>query len=57
MGNHRAFGDRLRPGEALAEVHAADAAAAEAAAEKVLASYQLGDAPPEPRSVVLEMLE
>ena len=53
----RKRGDRVRPGEALAEVHAPDTAAAEAAAEKVLASYQLGDAPPEPRSVVLELLE
>ena len=53
----RKRGDRVGPGEALAEVHAADSAAAEAAAAKVLASYQLGDDPPEPRSVVLELLE
>jgi pyrimidine-nucleoside phosphorylase len=50
-------GDRVRPGEALAEVHARDRAAAERAAAQVLDAYELGDAPPQERGVVLEVLE
>src|SRR5205823_8154793 len=53
----RKRGDRVRPGEALAEVHAQDRAAAERAAAQVLAAYELADAPPQERGVVLEVLE
>jgi pyrimidine-nucleoside phosphorylase len=50
-------GDRVRPGEALAEIHARDHDSAVAAAADVLAAYELGDEPPAQRSVVLEVLE
>jgi pyrimidine-nucleoside phosphorylase len=53
----RKRGDRVRPGEALAEVHACDQASAEVAASEVRAAYELGDEPPPDRGIVLEVLE
>jgi len=53
----RKRGDRVRPGEALAEVHARDRASATTAAAEVLAAYELAESPPVPRRVVLEVLE
>jgi len=50
-------GDRVRPGEALAEVHARDREAAERAAAQVLEAYEIGGTPPQVRGVVLEVLE
>ncbi len=50
-------GDRVRPGEALAEVHAQDREGAERAAAQVLEAYELAGAPPQARGVVLEVLE
>jgi pyrimidine-nucleoside phosphorylase len=48
--------DRVEAGDVLAEVHARDEAAAEAAAAEVLAAYELAaEAPPE-RPIVLEVL-
>jgi thymidine phosphorylase len=43
-------------GDVLAEVHARDEASAEAAAEEVLAAYELADTPPDPRPLVLDVL-
>ena len=42
--------------DVLAEVHAADDAAATAAVAEVLAAYELGDEPPVPRRIVLETI-
>jgi thymidine phosphorylase len=53
----RKRGDRVRPGEALAEIHASDHAFAERVADDVLAAYEIGDEPPKARPVVLEILE
>jgi pyrimidine-nucleoside phosphorylase len=52
----RKRGDEVERGEALAEIHARDDAAAEAAAGAVLAAYELGPEPPEPRPIVLDVL-
>jgi pyrimidine-nucleoside phosphorylase len=49
-------GDEVAAGEVLAEVHAADEAAAEAGAAEVLAAYELGDEPPRPRRIVLDTI-
>ena len=49
-------GDRVDLGQPLAEVHARDAEAAAAAADAVLAAYELGDTGPPARPVVLDVL-
>jgi pyrimidine-nucleoside phosphorylase len=49
-------GDAVTVGEPLAEIHAADDAAAEAAAAEVLEAYELGDEPPDERPVILAVL-
>ena len=49
-------GDQVVPGEVLAEVHAPDAAAADAVAAEVLAAYELGDEPPAERGIVLDTI-
>jgi pyrimidine-nucleoside phosphorylase len=49
-------GDEVVSGEVLAEVHAPDAAAAEAGAAEVLAAYELGDEPPAERGIVLDTI-
>ena len=46
---HRKRGDAVVKGDVLAEVHARDEASAAAAVEGVLASYEIGDDPPEAR--------
>jgi uncharacterized protein (DUF342 family) len=46
----------VEAGEPLAEVHARDEAAADAAAQAVLAAYELGDEPPEGRPIVLDVV-
>ncbi|MGH2977836.1 MAG: thymidine phosphorylase [Gaiellaceae bacterium] len=48
-------GDRVERGEPLAEIHARDEAAAEAAEEALLAAYEVGDEP-EPRPLVLDLI-
>ena len=53
---HAKRGDRVAAGDALAEVHARDAAAADAAVAEVEAAYELADEAPEPGSVILETL-
>jgi pyrimidine-nucleoside phosphorylase len=49
-------GDEVAAGQVLAEVHAREAAAADAAAEEVLAAYELGPEPPSERRILLEVL-
>ncbi|MGH3009965.1 MAG: thymidine phosphorylase [Gaiellaceae bacterium] len=49
-------GDAVEAGEALAEIHAHDEAAASAAETALLAAYELGAEQPEPRPLVLEVI-
>jgi pyrimidine-nucleoside phosphorylase len=49
-------GDRVTAGGPLAEVHAHDEAGAAAAAEAVLAAYELGDEQPRSRPILLEVV-
>ncbi len=49
-------GDEVASGDVLAEVHAADDPAAEAAAAEVLAAYELGDEAPRARRIVLDTI-
>jgi pyrimidine-nucleoside phosphorylase len=48
-------GDRVQRGEPLAEIHARDRAAADAAESALLAAYEIGDEP-EPRPLVLDVI-
>ena len=48
-------GDRVEKGQPLAEIHARDDAAAEAAAVALVTAYEIGDEP-EPRPLVLEVI-
>jgi thymidine phosphorylase len=48
-------GDRIEPGEPLAEIHARDDVAAEAAKTALLSAYEIGDEP-QPRPLVLEVI-
>ncbi len=52
----RKRGDRVAAGEPLAEVHARAEAAADSAAEAVLAAYAIAAEPPRPRPIVLDTL-
>ncbi len=49
-------GDDVRDGDVLAQVHARDEEAAQAAAADVLAAYEIGDEAPRPSSIVLETI-
>ncbi|MHB8470458.1 MAG: thymidine phosphorylase [Gaiellaceae bacterium] len=49
-------GDHVDEGGPLAEIHAADEAAAAEAAANVLAAYELGDEPPRPLPIVLDTI-
>jgi thymidine phosphorylase len=49
-------GDRVREGEALAEIHARTEDAADRAVEDVNAAYRLGPDPPEERPIVLDVV-
>jgi pyrimidine-nucleoside phosphorylase len=49
-------GDEVAPGDTLAEIHARDESAAEAASAEVLAAYAIGDEAPPARSIVLETI-
>ena len=53
---HRKRGDAVQLGEILAEVHARTDADAAVAADELLAAYELGPEPPEPRPIVLELV-
>jgi pyrimidine-nucleoside phosphorylase len=50
----RKRGDHVETGEALAEIHAQDEASASAAAEDVLAAYELADEEPRTGGVILD---
>ncbi len=52
----RKRGDRIERGEPLAEIHARTDEAADAAADRVLAAYELGESPPEERPIVLDLV-
>jgi pyrimidine-nucleoside phosphorylase len=52
----RKRGDRVKAGEALAEIHARDESAAEAVVDEVRGAYELVDTAPPDRGVVLETL-
>ena len=52
----RKRGDRVKAGEALAEIHARDQAAVDAVADEVREAYELVDTAPPDRGVVLETL-
>jgi thymidine phosphorylase len=52
----RKRGDEVERGEPIAEIHARTDDEASAAAELVLGAYELGDEPPEHRSIVLDVL-
>jgi pyrimidine-nucleoside phosphorylase len=49
-------GDRVDAGEPLAEIHAPDVDAADAAADEVLAAYELGPVPPTATGIILETI-
>ena len=49
-------GDAVAPAEALAEVHARNEPSAAAAADEVLAAYEISDEEPQERNVVLDVL-
>jgi len=53
----RKRGDQVERGQPLAEVHARDEATAAAAADEVLAAYELGDDAPPARSILLEVVD
>ena len=52
----RKRGDRVDRGEALAEIHARTDEAANAAADRVLAAYELGESPPDHRPILLDLV-
>ena len=49
-------GERSSNGEPIAEVHARDEASAQEAGERLRAAFELGEEPPEPASVVLDVI-
>ena len=49
-------GDKVERGEALAEIHARTDDAANAAADRVLAAYELGESPPDHRPILLDLV-
>jgi pyrimidine-nucleoside phosphorylase len=49
-------GDTVLAGDELAEVHARDEPAAQAAVEAVLAAYEIGDAAPSERGILLDVV-
>jgi thymidine phosphorylase len=53
---HAKRGDAVAAGDVLAEVHARDDAAADAAIAEVSAAYELADEAPQPTGVILETL-
>jgi pyrimidine-nucleoside phosphorylase len=53
---HKKRGDRVQAGEALATLHANDAAKAEAAKAELLTAFAWGDAPPPAQPLVKEII-
>jgi pyrimidine-nucleoside phosphorylase len=54
---HVKRGDPVRQGHLLADVHARDEDSAARAAAAVLAAYELGDRPPHPHGILLDVIE
>ncbi len=52
----RKRGDKVERGEALAEIHAHTDEAANGAADRVLAAYELGESPPDHRPILLDLV-
>jgi len=52
----RKRGDNVERGEALAEIHARTNEEANAAADRVLAAYELGESPPDDRPILLDLV-
>jgi pyrimidine-nucleoside phosphorylase len=53
----RKRGEKVATGEALAEIHARDEAAADKAEASLLAAYEIAESEPGPRPLVLEVLQ
>jgi pyrimidine-nucleoside phosphorylase len=53
---HKKRGDRVARGEPLAEVHARDEVSAQEAGERLRATFEFGEEPPERSSVVLDVI-
>ena len=53
---HKKRGDTVVSGDTVAQIHARDEAAAEAAIEEVLAAYEFGEEAPPERSVILDVI-
>ena len=53
---HKKRGDAVEAGEPLAEIHARDEGAVDAARAALLAAYELGNTAPEPRPLVLDVI-
>jgi thymidine phosphorylase len=53
---HAKRGDRVEPGDVLAEIHARDDESAATAADEVAAAYDIGDEAPADRPIVLETI-
>jgi pyrimidine-nucleoside phosphorylase len=53
---HVKRGDTVKRGRVLADVHAADEASAERAAQTVVAAYELGDEPPRAHGILLDVI-
>ena len=49
-------GDTIASGDTLAEIHARDESSASAAADEVLAAYEVADEPPRERNVILDVI-
>ena len=49
-------GQKVETGQVLADVHARDEASAARAAAAVLAAYEIGDRPPHPRGILLDVV-
>jgi thymidine phosphorylase len=52
----RKRGDNVERGQALAEIHARTDEAANDAADRVLAAYELGESPPDDRPILLDLV-
>lgn len=52
----RKRGDRVEHGDVLAEVHARDDISASVAVDEVLSAYDIADAAPEARPIVLDVV-
>ncbi|TML99972.1 MAG: hypothetical protein E6G02_14010, partial [Actinobacteria bacterium] len=51
------YGDTIASGDTLAEIHAHDEPSATAAADEVLAAFEVADEAPRERSVILDVIK